>query len=112
MKVAIVGSRSCTGLSLDQILPYLPQGASEIVSGGAQGADAFAQALAQELGLAFTCFAPEYERYGKKAPLVRNEKIVDYADYVLAFWDTKSPGTRSTILYCIKKHRLFRVVPI
>ncbi|MBC8569238.1 DUF2493 domain-containing protein [Zongyangia hominis] len=112
MKVAIVGSRSLNTLGIEEILPYVPQGASEIISGGAKGVDTLGQKLAQELGLKFTCFAPDYERYGKRAPIVRNEQIVDYADYVLAFWDAKSPGTRSTILCCIKKHRLFRVVPI
>ena len=112
VKVAVVGSRSLAHLQVDFILPYIPEDATEIVSGGARGVDSLGELAAKELGLKFTCFLPDYHNFGKIAPLIRNEKIVDYADYVLAFWDTKSRGTRNTILHCIKKQKPFRVIPI
>ena len=43
-----------------------------------------------------------YERYGRGAPLKRNESIVEYADAVLAFWDGRSRGTAYVIEYCKK----------
>lgn len=45
----------------------------------------------------FTVFLPDYNKYGKAAPLKRNLEIIDYSDIVLAFWDGKSHGTRHVI---------------
>ncbi len=53
---------------------------------------------------------PEYERYGRSAPLKRNLLIIDYADYVLAFWDGKSYGTKYVIDNCKKKNKPVRVL--
>ena len=49
-----------------------------------------------------TVFLPEYERYGRAAPIVRNKQIVDYADKIVAFWDGSSKGTLSVIRYAQK----------
>ena len=45
---------------------------------------------------------PNYERYGRAAPLVRNEHMVDLADAVLVIWDGCSKGTLHTIRYATK----------
>ena len=106
MKVAIVGSRNLTAENLGQ---YLPEETTEIVSGGAKGIDTCAReyALANELKL--TEFLPEYQRYGKGAPLKRNLQIIDYADLVLAFWDGKSRGTNYVIAACKKRNKQVQV---
>ena len=106
MKVAIVGSRNLTVENLGQ---YLPEETTEIVSGGARGIDTCAReyALANELKL--TEFLPEYQRYGKGAPLKRNLQIIDYADLVLAFWDGKSRGTNYVIAACKKRNKQVQV---
>ena len=98
MKIAVVGSRSITDVDL---APYLLD-CDEIVSGGAKGVDACAAAYAKSHGIPLTEFLPEYERYGRAAPIVRNKKIVDYADQVLVFWDGQSRGTASVIEYAKK----------
>lgn len=98
MKIAIIGSRSI--LSAD-IGAYISDG-DEIVSGGAVGIDSCAAEYAKKKGLKLTVFLPEYESYGRAAPIVRNKKIVDYADKILAFWDGKSKGTLSVIKYAEK----------
>lgn len=100
MKVAIVGSRN---LCIEEIGIYLPKGTTEIVSGGAKGIDQSAKKYAEQKGLCYTEFLPDYRRYGKGAPLKRNMEIVDYAECVIAFWDGKSRGTKFVIEYC-KKH--------
>ena len=102
MKVAVVGSRSSTVSNLGA---YLPEGTTEIVSGGAQGIDACAREYALTNGLKLTEFLPEYERYGRNAPLKRNRAIVDYADMVIAFWDGRSRGTKYVIGHCASKHK-------
>ena len=101
MKVAVIGSR---GLRVDNLENYLPEGAAEIVSGGARGIDTCARSYALAHGLKLSQFLPEYERYGRSAPLRRNITIIEYADLVLAFWDGKSRGTKFVIDNCKKRN--------
>ena len=99
MKTAVIGSRSAVISNLEE---YLPENCTEIVSGGAVGIDRCAAAFAREHGLTLTEFFPDYKKYGRAAPIVRNKQIVEYADLVLAFWDGMSKGTLSVIKYCEK----------
>ena len=55
-------------------------------------------------------FLPEYDKYGRAAPIVRNKKIVDYADKIIAFWDGQSKGTCSVIEYARKAGKPCEVV--
>ncbi len=101
MRVAVIGSR---GLSIDNLGEYLPENTTEIVSGGAKGVDTCAREYAMRHGLRLTEYLPEYERYGRAAPLRRNITIIENADLVLAFWDGKSRGTKSVIDNCKKRN--------
>ena len=74
----------------------------EIVSGGAKGIDHLAAEYAQKHGLKLTEFLPQYARYGKAAPILRNKEIIDYADQIIAFGDGTSKGTFSVIQYAKK----------
>lgn len=97
MKVAVIGSR---GIEVKNLEKYLPEGVTEIVSGGAKGVDTCAREYALAHGLKLTEFLPEYEKFGRSAPLKRNITIIEYADQVLAFWDGSSHGTRFVIENC------------
>lgn len=112
MKVAVIGSRTASKSALPLLLKYIPEDTSEIVSGGAAGVDTMAEEVAKALSLPVRVFEPDYATYGKNAPLKRNEQIVDYADYVLAFWDVESHGTGFTVAECIKRGKPFRIVPL
>ena len=103
MRVAIIGSRklaageeNCYKLLCENV----PSNCTEIVSGGADGIDTLAQRYARENSILFKRFEPEYDKYGKNAPLVRNTEIVEYAHLVLAFWDGSSRGTAQVITLC------------
>lgn len=61
-------------------------------------------------GLKLTEFLPEYERFGRTAPLKRNITIIENADLVLAFWDGKSRGTKFVIDSCEKLGVVVRVI--
>ena len=98
MKIAIIGSRS---VNVDDISEYISN-AEEIVSGGAVGVDRCAARYAKKNGIRLTEFLPQYERYGRAATIVRNKKIVDYSDKIIAFWDGSSKGTLSVIKYAKK----------
>ena len=97
MKVAVVGSRN---LTINNLGDYLPKDTTEIVSGGARGIDRCAREYAKSHNIKLTEFLPEYERYGRSAPLKRNLQIIRFADIFLAFCDGKSHGTRFVIETC------------
>ncbi len=109
MKVAIIGSRT---LTVSNLQDYLPPDTDEIVSGGAKGIDACAREYALSHRIKLTEFLPEYEKYGKAAPLKRNRQIVEYADEVIAFWDGVSKGTAQVISSCQKLNKRVRIVAL
>ncbi len=98
MKIAVIGSRNITVADIGKYI----SGCEEIVSGGAVGVDSCAAEYAKTNGIKLTVFLPQYEKYGRAAPIVRNKEIVDYADKVLAFWNGSSKGTLSVIKYAKK----------
>ena len=106
MKVAIIGSR---GISAPDVGAYVSDG-DEIVSGGAVGVDSFAAEYAKKHGLKLTEILPQYEKYGRAAPIVRNKEIVDYSDKIIAFWDGKSKGTLSAIKYAEKQGKPCEII--
>lgn len=106
MKLAIVGSRGCMIENLEE---YLPDGVTEILSGGAKGIDTCAKRYAIEHEIPLTEYLPQYHRYGRAAPIKRNDTIVEQAEFVLIFWDGRSKGTNYVIQQCKKKNKPFRV---
>ena len=105
MKIAIIGSRSIT---VSNIESYVTD-CTEIVSGGAAGIDSCAAEFARKSKIKLTEFLPEYERYGKAAPIIRNKKIVDYSDMVIVFWNGTSKGTLSVIKYAEKQKKPLKI---
>lgn len=100
MRVAIIGSRTLTAENFGE---YLPENTTEIISGGAKGIDCAAKEYALLKGIKFKEFLPDYRRFKKGAPLKRNLEIIEYADFVLAFWDGRSKGTKFVIESCRAK---------
>lgn len=96
MKLGVIGSRDFNDydllkLKLDNITDL-----TEIVSGGATGADKLAEFYGNVNGIKTTIFIPDWSK-GKSAGFTRNTKIVEYSDQILAFWDGHSRGTLDSI---------------
>lgn len=106
MKVAVIGSRGIKELDLEK---YLPEDTCEIISGGAKGVDSLAEAYALRHHIAVKKYLPDYSRYGRAAPLVRNREIVESCDVLLAFWDGMSTGTAYTVKYAKSKEKLVKL---
>ena len=83
---------------------------TEIVSGGAKGADKIGETIASLVGIPVKQFIPDWNGLGRRAGFVRNSEMGDYADVLLAFWDKKSSGTKQMIDYATKKGLIVKVV--
>lgn len=102
MKLIIAGSRNFSDWQyfIDHFckLPeWLLNTFNEVISGGAKGVDSLGERLAQSCGIKLTRFPADWEKYGKKAGMIRNAQMAEYADGLIAFWDGKSPGTNNMI---------------
>lgn len=106
MKLAIIGSRSIADPCLEE---HVPSETTLIISGGANGVDKIAEQYADIHKLSKLIIRPQYQKYGRGAPIVRNKLIVDAADEILAFWDGVSKGTKSVIDYAEKRGKPIRI---
>ena len=100
MKVALVGSRDIpvNPHAAAHIIRALFPNCTEIVSGGCnQGADSQAHLVAALMGVEYKEFKADWDKHGRAAGPIRNKEIVKYSDGVVAYWDGKSRGTKSTI---------------
>lgn len=103
MNIGVVGSRTFNNYPflkniLDRFIFNTEDGRIAIISGGADGADSLAERYCKEHNIIPMVFKPEWDKYpGKSAAAIRNQKIVDYSDFIIAFWDGKSKGTKMTI---------------
>lgn len=92
MKLAIIGSRiynnyeEFTKLLKEHINDKMPE---QIISGGAIGVDTMAAKFAEENKIDMVIYKPDYNKYGKRAPLIRNHSIIDTCDSVIAFVSKK-----------------------
>ena len=109
MKIVVAGSRSIPDFDLSG---YIPEEAELIISGGAVGIDKIAEEYADRHKISKLVLRPDYKKYGKAAPLRRNEIMVDIADLVLVVWDGKSRGTKYTIDYATEKGKNLKIVTL
>ena len=107
IKIAIVGSR---GIQFQNFEMYLPENTTEILSGGAKGIDTCAKEFTQKHQIPYTEYLPEYHRFGRAAPIKRNDQLIDAADMVLIFWDGISKGTQYVIRRCEKQNKNHQVI--
>tara|TARA_Y100000361_G_C11108260_1_gene316099 strand:+ start:429 stop:827 length:399 start_codon:yes stop_codon:yes gene_type:complete len=131
MKIAIIGSREYQ--SKNKIKDFIWQAKNkygdklQIISGGAKyGADKYAKNFSLEMAVDYGEYPPVHENHNMycvqpsfvfNKPYnvgnyhLRNMKIVDNSDVVVAFCKGKlTNGTRSAINYCIKKEKKFIII--
>lgn len=120
MKVIVAGSRTFNNFellekSLMEVFKQkgLHRADVEIVSGTARGADQLGEKFAQKYGLKLTRFPANWDEHGKKAGILRNIEMAEYAKddgLLFAFWDGISRGTKHMITtsekYGIEVHNI------
>lgn len=80
-----------------------------VVSGGAKGVDALGERYSEEKGLNLKIFRADWETHGRAAGPIRNRKMAENADALIAIWDGKSRGTKNMIETAEKKNLLVYV---
>jgi|SRR5215207_772084 len=92
MKVLVCGGRDYKDLDrLRRTLSLLP--ITEVINGGASGADFLAKVWARENDIPFTIFRANWKQYGRLAGPIRNEQMLKIGkpELVVAF-----PGGKGT----------------
>lgn len=115
-RVIIAGTRDFADYDLlcqkcDSILSAKRQDSHIIVvSGTARGADRLGERYARERGYEIRRFPADWDNDGNSAGPIRNAKMADNADALIAFWDGKSRGTRNMIETAEEKGLLVRKI--
>ena len=105
MKVIIAGSR--TIIQYDKVKEAIlnsKYNISEVVSGTAIGVDRYGERFALLNNIPIKKFPANWDKYGKKAGIIRNEEMAKYADALIAVWNGTSSGTKHMIYIAEKYH--------
>lgn len=102
MKVIIAGGRDfnnsiLVNYTIGQFYELNGIYPTEIVCGMAKGADMEGYSWAKKFNIPIKEFPADWNLYGKSAGYKRNKQMAEYADYLIAFWDGKSKGTKHMI---------------
>lgn len=115
-RVIIAGTRDFSDYQLlrdkcDAILSSKRQDSNIIiVSGTARGADRLGERYARERGYEIRQFPADWLNDEKKAGPIRNAKMADNADALIAFWDGESRGTKNMIETAKRKGLVIRTI--
>lgn len=112
MKIIVAGGRDFDNYELlKRKLDYYFQGITPvIVCGEAKGADSLGRRYAEEKGLDILSYPAEWDKYGKSAGFRRNEQMAANATALVAFWDSKSKGTKHMIDTMTRLNKPVRIV--
>lgn len=111
MNIGIVGSRNFKNLDkVTAMVRDLLNDDDVVISGGARGVDSTAEKAARERGLEVIIYRPDWKKHGKRAGFLRNKKIVDKSDTIVAFWDGESKGTVLTMDLAEKNNKRLELV--
>lgn len=100
MKTIIAGSRTITDAAeLTKALALSKFVVTEVVCGGARGADELGRQYAVANNIPVKMFSPDWSTYGPIAGPMRNTQMAEYAEAAIFLWDGVSTGTQD----CIRK---------
>jgi len=98
MRVIICGSRGIVDpIVVEEAVRESEFEVTQVISGGATGPDSLGAQWALQNGIPVVTVLPDWKTHGKAAGPIRNSKMLEQADAVIAIWDGKSRGTMDTI---------------
>lgn len=101
MKVIVAGSRA--GVVYAQVVAAIELSGwqdqiTEVVCGGCRGVDNMGRLWTQgRETIRVVLFQAQWEQYGRAAGPIRNRRMAEYADALVAVWDGRSRGTKNMI---------------
>lgn len=111
MKLIVAGTRTFDDYELlKKEISELDLDITQIISGHANGADKLGEKYAHEIGLGCVLFPAKWDFYGKQAGPIRNREMAGWGDFLIAFWDGESPGTKHMIDEMERRNKPVRVV--
>lgn len=114
MRVIIAGSRF--GVSYSDVVKAMHESGfqpSIVLCGEACGADKLGKIWANSRNIPVISYPALWDVHGRKAGILRNIKMVDNADALVAVWSNNSTGTKHVIEYATKKGlKLYVYIPI
>ena len=103
MKLIIAGSRTFSDYQrLCQVLAPDRQHITQVITGGARGADQLGYRWAWKHAIRHQLFRAEWERFGKSAGMRRNHQMAQAGDVLVAFHVNNSPGT-AHMVQCMRQ---------
>jgi hypothetical protein len=110
LKIIVAGSRNINLYrNVSFAIEHSDFEVTEVVCGEARGPDRLGRYWAEQNGIPVKSFPADWNSEGKRAGSVRNIKMGDYADGLVAIWDGKSSGTRHMIDYMKKLGKPYKV---
>lgn len=121
LSLAIIGSRSFNNFESAQSIfkDYFNDKVDTIISGGAKGADFIAKKLSNTFNKKYIEFPADWynlsaapckikidknnKKYNVLAGFNRNKDIINNCNFVLAFFDGVSPGTKNSLILAKEK---------
>lgn len=106
MRTIIAGSRTVTdGEALERAVASCGWVPTTVLSGTAAGADRLGEAWARAHNVPLERYPADWDRFGRRAGMVRNQEMVRAAEALIALWDGQSRGTAHVIAYA-REHNL------
>ena len=104
MRTIIAGSRGFSDYTRleKELLPFADT-ITTVLSGMAGGVDQLGVRWALEHNKTIERYPADWERFGKAAGPLRNLRMAEKAEMLIAFWDKQSRGTQHMIETAIKK---------
>lgn len=96
MKTIVAGGRDYTLTTEDEAL-LDTLGITEVVCGGARGADEGGKRWAESRDIPVVMFPANWSQHGRSAGPIRNRQMAEYGERLVAFWDGQSRGTKNMI---------------
>lgn len=115
LRIIIAGSRSVkrtksSVAAVQRAIDSTGWEPSVILSGCAEGADRVGEIWAKQNNVEVHEYPADWERYGKRAGMLRNVEMSNNADALIALWDGESPGTKNMISVAKKRNLLTHIV--
>lgn len=98
MKVVVSGSRGIA--DVDYVVNCIENShfeITELIVGDARGVDVIAARWAASKGIKYKIVPAKWDVHGKAAGPIRNREMITEGEAVIAIWDGKSRGTKSSI---------------